>query len=75
MFPDAEGWETVDPDETAKWSMGSEFPPDAAEQSQSEAGAAAEMPTGTNNNNNNNNCGGYIPIEYGRSEAKLRSLM
>ncbi|XP_033970487.1 atypical kinase COQ8B, mitochondrial [Trematomus bernacchii] len=46
VFPDAEGWETVDPDETAKWSMGSEFPPDAAEQSQSEAGAAAEMPTG-----------------------------
>ncbi|KAK5904323.1 hypothetical protein CesoFtcFv8_005901 [Champsocephalus esox] len=38
VFPDAEGWETVDPDEAAKWSVGSEFPP--------EAGAAAEMPTG-----------------------------
>ncbi|KAK1899946.1 Atypical kinase COQ8B mitochondrial [Dissostichus eleginoides] len=46
VFPDAEGWETVDPDEAAKWSVGSEFPPDAAEQSQTEAGAAAEMPTG-----------------------------
>ncbi|KAK5868293.1 hypothetical protein PBY51_009321 [Eleginops maclovinus] len=44
VFPDAEGWETVDPDEAAKWAVGSEFPPDAAEQSQTEA--AAEMPTG-----------------------------
>ncbi|XP_034557292.1 atypical kinase COQ8B, mitochondrial [Notolabrus celidotus] len=38
VFPDAEGWENVDPDEAAKWAMGSEFPP--------EAGAAAEMSTG-----------------------------
>ncbi|XP_074535920.1 atypical kinase COQ8B, mitochondrial isoform X2 [Halichoeres trimaculatus] len=38
VFPDAEGWENVDPDEAAKWAMGSEFPTDA--------GAAAEMPTG-----------------------------
>uniref|UniRef100_A0A8C2Z1M7 Coenzyme Q8B n=1 Tax=Cyclopterus lumpus TaxID=8103 RepID=A0A8C2Z1M7_CYCLU len=26
VFPDAEGWETMDPDEAAKWAMGSEFP-------------------------------------------------
>lgn len=35
----------MDSDEAAKWAMGSEFP-DAAEQSQTEAGAEAEMPTG-----------------------------
>lgn len=40
MFPDAEGWDTMDPDEAAKWAVGSEFPPDAAEKSQTEAGAA-----------------------------------
>ncbi|XP_020500056.1 atypical kinase COQ8B, mitochondrial [Labrus bergylta] len=38
VFPDAEGWENVDPDEAAKWAMGSEFPTDA--------GAAAGTPTG-----------------------------
>ncbi|CAJ1066166.1 atypical kinase COQ8B%2C mitochondrial [Xyrichtys novacula] len=38
VFPDAEGWENMDPDEAAKWSMGSEFPPDTE--------AAAEMPPG-----------------------------
>ncbi|KAM6987567.1 atypical kinase COQ8B, mitochondrial [Tautogolabrus adspersus] len=38
VFPDAEGWENMDPDEAAKWAMGSEFPTDA--------GAAAETPTG-----------------------------
>lgn len=37
VFPDAEGWENVDPDEAAKWATGSEFP---SEQSQTEAGAA-----------------------------------
>ncbi|XP_041796395.1 atypical kinase COQ8B, mitochondrial isoform X2 [Chelmon rostratus] len=46
VFPDAEGWEKMDPDEAAKWAMGSEFPPDVPEQSQTEAGAAAGMPTG-----------------------------
>ncbi|XP_070761512.1 atypical kinase COQ8B, mitochondrial isoform X2 [Enoplosus armatus] len=46
VFPDAEGWENMDPDEAAKWAVGSEFPPNAPEQSQTEAGAAAEMPTG-----------------------------
>jgi len=37
VFPDAEGWEMADPEEAAKWDMGSEFG----------AHAAAEMPTGT----------------------------
>ncbi|KAM6931796.1 atypical kinase COQ8B, mitochondrial [Lycodopsis pacificus] len=46
VFPDAEGWENVDPDEAAKWATGTEFPSDALEQSQTEAGAAAETPTG-----------------------------
>ncbi|XP_070827161.1 atypical kinase COQ8B, mitochondrial isoform X2 [Chaetodon trifascialis] len=42
VFPDAEGWENVDPDEAAKWAMGSEFPSDAREQSQTDA----DIPTG-----------------------------
>lgn len=45
VFPDAEGWENVDPDEAAKWSVGSEFAPGTLEQSQTEGGAAAEIPT------------------------------
>ncbi|XP_022616271.1 atypical kinase COQ8B, mitochondrial-like [Seriola dumerili] len=48
VFPDAEGWDTMDPDEAAKWAVGSEFPPDAMEQTQTEAGATADMPTGVN---------------------------
>ncbi|KAM7413570.1 hypothetical protein PAMA_020783 [Pampus argenteus] len=40
VFPDAEGWENMDPDEAAKWAMGAEFPSDAADQTQTEAGAA-----------------------------------
>lgn len=44
VFPDAEGWENVDPDEAAKWSVGSEFAPGTLEQSQTEGGAAAEIP-------------------------------
>ncbi|KAA8593784.1 hypothetical protein FQN60_004618 [Etheostoma spectabile] len=44
VFPDAEGWETIDPEEAAKWATGSEFHPDAPEQSQTEVGA--EMPSG-----------------------------
>ncbi|XP_018518191.1 atypical kinase COQ8B, mitochondrial isoform X2 [Lates calcarifer] len=40
VFPDAEGWENVDPDEAAKWAVGSDFSPDA------EAGAAGDIPTG-----------------------------
>lgn len=34
VFPDAEGWDNMDPDEAAKWAMGSEFPAEAVEQSQ-----------------------------------------
>lgn len=46
VFPDAEGWENVDPDEAAKWSVGSEFATGKLEQSQKEGGAAAEIPPG-----------------------------
>ncbi|XP_039987718.1 atypical kinase COQ8B, mitochondrial isoform X2 [Xiphias gladius] len=46
VFPDVESWENMDPDEAAKWAVGSEFPSDAMEQSQTEAQAAADMPTG-----------------------------
>ncbi|XP_045930671.1 atypical kinase COQ8B, mitochondrial isoform X2 [Micropterus dolomieu] len=46
VFPDAEGWENMDPNEAAKWAMGSEFPTDEPEQSETEAGSAAEIPTG-----------------------------
>ncbi|XP_071753357.2 atypical kinase COQ8B, mitochondrial isoform X1 [Centroberyx gerrardi] len=46
VFPDAEGWEEMDPEEAARWAVGSEFPPDAAWQDQAGTGAAAEMPTG-----------------------------
>ncbi|KAF7655062.1 hypothetical protein LDENG_00061200 [Lucifuga dentata] len=45
-FPDAEGWEEMDPDEASKWAVGSEFPANEAEQSQTETGATAEMPAG-----------------------------
>ncbi|XP_021443306.2 atypical kinase COQ8B, mitochondrial [Oncorhynchus mykiss] len=37
VFPDAEGWEEMDPDEAAKWAVGSEFPPGLE---------ATEMPSG-----------------------------
>ncbi|XP_035647776.1 atypical kinase COQ8B, mitochondrial-like [Oncorhynchus keta] len=37
VFPDAEGWEEMDPDEAAKWAVGSEFPPGLE---------ATEMPRG-----------------------------
>ncbi|XP_012728108.2 atypical kinase COQ8B, mitochondrial [Fundulus heteroclitus] len=47
VFPDAEGWENMDPDESAKWAVGSEFPPGSAEQSPGGAGPAAGMHTGT----------------------------
>lgn len=36
----------MDPDEAAKWGVGSEFPPYTPEQSQTEGGAATEIPTG-----------------------------
>uniref|UniRef100_UPI0037E8D6D0 atypical kinase COQ8B, mitochondrial n=1 Tax=Semicossyphus pulcher TaxID=241346 RepID=UPI0037E8D6D0 len=38
VFPDAEGWENMDPEEAAKWAVGSEFSSDTE--------VAAEMPTG-----------------------------
>lgn len=41
VFPDAEGWENVDPEEAAKWSVGSEFVHDPLEQSQTEGLSAA----------------------------------
>ncbi|KAM9732733.1 atypical kinase COQ8B, mitochondrial isoform 2-T2 [Menidia menidia] len=46
VFPDAEGWENMDPDEAAKWAVGSEFP-DAVEKSQAETGPATGTHTGT----------------------------
>ncbi|XP_008290384.1 atypical kinase COQ8B, mitochondrial isoform X2 [Stegastes partitus] len=50
VFPDAEGWETMDPDEVAKWSVASEFSSDGAEQSQGEAGPSSQMHTGAHPN-------------------------
>ncbi|MED6287707.1 hypothetical protein CHARACLAT_019027 [Characodon lateralis] len=47
VFPDAEGWENMDPDEAAKWAVGSEFAPGAAEQSHGGVGPTAGMHTGT----------------------------
>lgn len=47
VFPDAEGWENMDPDEAAKWAVGSEFPAGAAEQSQGDPGTTPGMHTGT----------------------------
>lgn len=47
MFPDAEGWENVDPDEAIKWGVGSECPPYTLEQNQTEGGAAEHIPSGS----------------------------
>uniref|UniRef100_A0A7N8XYL5 NUMB like endocytic adaptor protein n=1 Tax=Mastacembelus armatus TaxID=205130 RepID=A0A7N8XYL5_9TELE len=41
VFPDAEGFENMEPDEAANWSVGSEFPPDTMQQSQTQAGTPA----------------------------------
>lgn len=46
VFPDAEGWENMDPEEAAKWAVGSHFPPAEGEYSQTETGPAAQMHTG-----------------------------
>lgn len=46
MFPDAEGWDNMDPDELAKWAVGSELPPDAVEQNQAEPGSAGGIHAG-----------------------------
>lgn len=40
VFPDAEGWDNIDPDEAAKWAMGSEFPSAAKDDIQTEAGVS-----------------------------------
>lgn len=42
MFPDAEGWENVDPEEAAKWSVGSEFASEPLEQRQTEGGSEGQ---------------------------------
>ncbi|XP_067102963.1 atypical kinase COQ8B, mitochondrial [Osmerus mordax] len=39
VFPDTEGWDEIDPDESAKWAVGSEFP-------SSQGAGAAGMPSG-----------------------------
>ncbi|XP_029026650.1 atypical kinase COQ8B, mitochondrial isoform X2 [Betta splendens] len=46
VFPDAEGWENMDPDEVAKWSMGSEFATHTVDQSHIEGETATEIPKG-----------------------------
>ncbi|XP_056157788.1 atypical kinase COQ8B, mitochondrial [Lampris incognitus] len=46
VFPDAEGWEEMDPEEAAKWAVESEFAPDAAKQNRAGAGASSEVLTG-----------------------------
>uniref|UniRef100_A0A1A7W8S7 AarF domain containing kinase 4 n=1 Tax=Iconisemion striatum TaxID=60296 RepID=A0A1A7W8S7_9TELE len=46
VFPEAEGWENMDPDEAAKWAVGSEFSPHTVEQSQANARPAGAMHTG-----------------------------
>lgn len=43
VFPEAEGWEEMPEDEAARWAVGSEFPPAAAED---EAGASTHIPPG-----------------------------
>lgn len=42
VFPDAEGWEEIDPDESAKWAVGSEFP---SSQAEPQGAGAAGMPS------------------------------
>ncbi|XP_022052329.1 atypical kinase COQ8B, mitochondrial [Acanthochromis polyacanthus] len=44
VFPDAEGWENMDPDEVAKWSVGSEFPSEGAHPSPGTAPGGAGWP-------------------------------
>uniref|UniRef100_A0A1A8DUL1 AarF domain containing kinase 4 n=1 Tax=Nothobranchius kadleci TaxID=1051664 RepID=A0A1A8DUL1_NOTKA len=45
VFPDAEGWENMDPGEAAKWAVGSESSPHTVEQSQDPVGPAGGMHT------------------------------
>lgn len=46
VFPDAEGWENMDPEEAAKWAVGSEFPPDPAEHNWTKPESTTRMHTG-----------------------------
>ncbi|XP_011618607.2 atypical kinase COQ8B, mitochondrial isoform X2 [Takifugu rubripes] len=46
IFPDAEGWENVDPDDVAKWGVGAEFSAYTPEEQQGRSGAAEETPAG-----------------------------
>ncbi|XP_024120034.1 atypical kinase COQ8B, mitochondrial-like isoform X2 [Oryzias melastigma] len=46
VFPDAEGWENMDPEEAAKWAVGSEFPPDPAEHNWTKPEYTTRMHTG-----------------------------
>lgn len=47
VFPDTEGWDDMDPEEAAKWAVGSEFSPEAVDQNQAgPAGPAGGMHTG-----------------------------
>ncbi|XP_054651186.1 atypical kinase COQ8B, mitochondrial [Dunckerocampus dactyliophorus] len=39
VFPEVDGWENMDADEAAKWAVGSEFPPDAGDQTQTDTRA------------------------------------
>lgn len=47
VFPDAEGWENVDPDDVAKWGVASEFSAYTPEQQQGRSGGAGERPAGS----------------------------
>ncbi|KAM9801532.1 atypical kinase COQ8B, mitochondrial [Neosynchiropus ocellatus] len=42
VFPDAEGWDNIDPEEAAKWAVESDFPP---EHTQTDAGATRMNPS------------------------------
>ncbi|KAK2846912.1 hypothetical protein Q5P01_009911 [Channa striata] len=46
VFPDVKGWQDMDPDEAARFSLASEFPPDTVEQNQTVFQSTAEVPTG-----------------------------
>lgn len=46
IFPDADGWESVDPDDVAKWGVGSEFSAYTPEQQEGRRGAAEQAPAG-----------------------------
>ncbi|XP_019717072.1 atypical kinase COQ8B, mitochondrial isoform X2 [Hippocampus comes] len=45
VFPDMEGWENVDTDEATKWAMGSEFPPDVNDKTQTDDSAPGVHPS------------------------------